>query len=160
MIVELAVDDLLRRARDHLRAACVECAERVVHFGRGALDNAKSADKRLRHALFADAEVAARAFGLRPPMIVGGHLDRAEGVGLDARFGHSCLQEQKRQRPLNSQLIYFLRKRSSRTTSPPPCGLSGSPSEVAAACAGLAGGGTAAPGGGGVSFFFFFGGVV
>ena len=61
----------------------------MVDLGRGALDDAERADDRSRHALLADAEIAARALGLRAPIAVGRHLDRAEGVGLGARLGHA-----------------------------------------------------------------------
>ena len=84
MIVELAVDHLLRGLDDGARAAGVEQAERAVDLGGGALDDAERADQRPRHALGADAEVLDRALGLRAPIAVGRHLDRAEAVGLGA----------------------------------------------------------------------------
>src|SRR5262245_12047232 len=146
MTVELAVGDFLGRLRDRLRAPRVEGAEVMVHLGRRALDEAQRAGDRLRHALLADAEVVARAFGLSAPEPIGGHLDRPEGVGLGARVGHKlygrrATEDRRRTRAalcfvlrfsiVRSSVLYFLRKRSSRTTSAPPVGLSGSSSDGA-----------------------------
>src|SRR5262245_65977401 len=64
----------------------------MVHVRRGALDDAKRADDRQRHALVADAKIAARALGLRAPIAVNRHLDRAEAVALDAGIRHEGRQ--------------------------------------------------------------------
>src|SRR5215510_16470277 len=64
----------------------------MVHVRRGALDDAKRADDRQRHALVADAKIAARALGLRAPIAVNRHLDRAEAVALDAGLRHEGRQ--------------------------------------------------------------------
>ena len=101
MIVELAVDDLLRRLHDGLCAARIERSERQIGFRRGALDDGERADDRARHALLADAEIIARALGLRAPVAVRRHFDRAERIGFGAG-------------------LHFFLKRSSRTTSAPP----------------------------------------
>jgi hypothetical protein len=58
VVVELAVDDLLRRAHDRLAAPGIERAERVVHLGGRALDDAERMDERDRHAFVADTEIA------------------------------------------------------------------------------------------------------
>ena len=135
VIVELAVDHLLRGAGDGARAAGIERAEAVVDLGGRALHDAQCADQRNRHALVADPEIAARAFGLRAPQALGGDLDRAEGVGFGAgrarRLSRSsahdpvrCLRHRSpsaRQRPAHG---HFLRKRSRLTTWPPPAGVS------------------------------------
>ena len=84
MIVELAVDDLLRRLDDGFGAARVERAELAIGLRRGALDDGQRADDRQRHALVADAEIVARALGLRPPIAIGRYFDRPEGVGFGA----------------------------------------------------------------------------
>ena len=82
---ESAVDHLARRAGDGGSPAPVEQAELLVGLRRGQLDDAEGAHQRLRHALGADTEVLARALRLRAPVAVGGHVDRAERVGLDAQ---------------------------------------------------------------------------
>ena len=43
-------------------------------------------DQRPRHALVADAEIIARALGLRAPIAIGRDLDRPEAVGFGAGF--------------------------------------------------------------------------
>ena len=84
MVVELAVDHLLRRLDDGAGARASSRPSAMVDLGGGALDDAERADERQRHALGADAEILERALGLRAPIAVGRHLDRAEGVGLGA----------------------------------------------------------------------------
>ncbi len=86
VVVELAVDHFLGGAHDRPGAAGVERAELVIHLGGRPLDDGQRADQRDRHTLGPDAEIAERALGLRPPIAVGRHLDRAETVGLDARL--------------------------------------------------------------------------
>jgi hypothetical protein len=68
----------------------------MVYFGRCALDGAERADDRLRHALLADAEIAARTLGLRAPIAVGRHLERAARIALDARFDHGFSEDGQR----------------------------------------------------------------
>ena len=88
MVVELAVDHLLRRLDDGLAELRVEPAERHVGLGRGALDDAERAHDRQRLLLPADLEIAEGALRLRAPVAVGGDLDGAEGVGFGAGLGH------------------------------------------------------------------------
>src|SRR5688572_9136854 len=113
MIVELGVDHLLRGLGDGAGALSVDQLERQVHLGRGALDDAKRADQRPRHALGADPEVLNGTLGLRAPVAVGCDLDRAEGVALGSAASRAARSDR-------SFGHHFLRKRSSRTTSAPP----------------------------------------
>ena len=86
MVVELAVDDFLRRLDDRLAELRVEPAELHVGFGRGALDDAERAHDRQRLLFPADLEIAERALRLRAPVAVGRDLDRAERIGLGPGF--------------------------------------------------------------------------
>ena len=72
VLVELAVDHLLRGGDDGLAELRVEPAERHVRFRRGALDDAERAHDRHGLLLPADLEIAERALGLRAPIFVGG----------------------------------------------------------------------------------------
>ena len=87
MIVELALDHLARGADDGVGAALVEQAELEVGLCGRKLDDAERMHERDRHAVDADAEILARAFGLRPPIAIGGDFDGTETVGLDAGRG-------------------------------------------------------------------------
>ena len=84
MIVELAVDHLLRGAGDGGGAARIEQAELAVGFCGSELDDAERMDERHRHAVLADAEILPAALGLRAPITIGGDVDRTETVGLAA----------------------------------------------------------------------------
>ena len=84
MIVEAAIGDLPRRARDGLGEVRVEDAQRRIGLGRRPLDQAERADQRRRHALLADREIADRALCLRAPVAVCGHVDRAHRIGFAA----------------------------------------------------------------------------
>ena len=74
------------------------------------------------HAVVADREVVQRALGLRAPVAVGGHLDRAHAVGLGAgaagaslmtrRYRHRCVTW----RPSSDELSARLRPRPVRRT--------------------------------------------
>src|SRR5204862_262229 len=119
--VELAVDHVLRRLDDRARALAIDEAERLVHLGGGAFDEAERADQWQGHALLADAEVLPRTLRLRAPVFVRRDRDRAERVGFGASFRHDG--------PAYAEMSgrsYFFRNRSSRTTSAPPEGLFGS----------------------------------
>ena len=85
MIVELAVDHLARGADDGAGAALVDQPELAIGFRGSKLDDAERANDGHRHPVMADAEILSAAFGLRPPVAVGGNLDRTEAVGLGAR---------------------------------------------------------------------------
>ena len=86
MLVELAVDHLLRGGDDGLAELRVEPAEAHVRFRGRALDDAERAHDRFGLFLPADLEIAERALGLRAPIFVAGDLDGAKGVGLGADF--------------------------------------------------------------------------
>ncbi len=89
MVVQLAVDHLLRRGDDGLGDLWVKLAESQVGFGGGALDDPQGADHRLGLFLPADLEIAQGALGLGAPVAGRIHLDRAEGVGFGAGGGHA-----------------------------------------------------------------------
>ena len=59
-------------------------ANRANELLGGELDDAERMDDRHRHAVMADLEILPRAFGLRPPIAIGGNVDRTEAVGLAA----------------------------------------------------------------------------
>src|SRR5262249_40160139 len=128
MRIELAVEDFLRRLHDRLGAPRIKKPERAIGLRRSALDQRQSRDQRARHELFADGEIMPRAFGLRAPIGFGGHVDRAEGIGLAAEAEVRRLMMDDRWNRISSVLclpssaacFHFLRNRSSRTTSPPP----------------------------------------
>jgi hypothetical protein len=86
MIVELAGDDLVGDLDDRLCPPRLEHAEFEIGFRCCPLDDRKRRDQRARHAFLADAEVDARALGLRAPVPIGYDFDRPHGIGLDARF--------------------------------------------------------------------------
>jgi hypothetical protein len=65
-------------ADDGAGAARVEQSELAIGFRRRALDDGQRRDDRARHKLVADAEIVARALGLRPPVAIGRHFDRPE----------------------------------------------------------------------------------
>ena len=78
LIVEFAVDDLLRGCHDRFGASRVERPELKVGLRRRQLDDGQRRDQRARHVFVADAEIQTRALGLRAPIAIGGNLDRAE----------------------------------------------------------------------------------
>ena len=88
MIVELTLDDVLRRFNDRVAELFVELAQSHVGFGRGALDDAEGAHDRCRLPLPTDLEIAEAALGLRAPIAVGGDFDGSERVGFRAGFVH------------------------------------------------------------------------
>src|SRR5258706_10872630 len=88
MIVELAVDHLLRGLDDGIADLLVEQAHGHVGLGGGSFDDAERAHDRGRLALPADAEIAERALRLRAPISVGCDFDRAEAVGFGTGFCH------------------------------------------------------------------------
>ena len=88
MIVELTLDDVLRRFNDRVAELFVELAQSHVGFGRGALDDAEGAHDRCRLPLPTNLEIAEAALGLRAPVAVGGDFDGSERVGFRAGFGH------------------------------------------------------------------------
>jgi len=67
-----------------LRFAAIEQAEFAIGFGGGEFDHRQRVDDRHRHSVMTDAEVAPGTFGLRPPIAIGGDVDRPKTVGLGA----------------------------------------------------------------------------
>ena len=137
MLVQPAVRDLLGSARDRVGEVRLQAAVLAIDQRRRELDDAERAHQRQRHGLGADPEVLQAALGLRAPIAIRRHLDRAKGVGLDAHgkiAGHRpkpALQlaraQSRRAGPGQCQSRrrrwrerYFLRKRSSATTSALP----------------------------------------
>ena len=89
--VVLARDHLVRGLDDGLGLLRVEALEVQVDLRRGALHLRQRLDQLRRHLLAADLEVRQRALRLRAPEPIGGDLDRAERVLLDAS-GHARLR--------------------------------------------------------------------
>ncbi len=84
MAVELALDDLVRRARDEIALGRVELAEVVVGECGRLLHDAEGLDDGAPEAVAADLEVLQAALGLGAPVLVGADLDGAHAVGFDA----------------------------------------------------------------------------
>ena len=131
MLVELAVDHLLRGGDDRLGAARIERAELEIGFGRGAFDDAEGVDQRQRHAFGADAQNfgASARFALPNSdrqALQSARSCRSRSGSWPCRYlVVTPAFDAGIQAPANAPPIYFLRKRSSRTTSAPP-GLAGS----------------------------------
>src|SRR5690606_22506305 len=73
---------LLGSLDDHLSDRRIELAEFHIHFGGRALDDTQCANDRGGLLLPTDPEIAQRALRLRPPVTVGGNLDRPERIGF------------------------------------------------------------------------------
>ena len=84
MPVQNAVRHLLGSARDRVGEVRLQMALLAIDPRRGELDDAERAHQRQRHGLGADPEILQAALGLRAPVAIRRHLDRAEGIGLDA----------------------------------------------------------------------------
>ena len=82
MLVELAVDNFLRRLDDGLADRRIEPLQLHVGFGRRALDYAQRAHDRRRLLFPAYLEIAQRTLRLRTPIAVGGDLDGTERIGF------------------------------------------------------------------------------
>ena len=63
----------------------IELAKGDIRLRRALLDDAERMDKRQRHPLAANLEVAEAPLRLSAPIVIGWHFDRAECVGLCAR---------------------------------------------------------------------------
>ncbi len=115
MIVELAVDHLLRGLDDGARAPRVEQLERMIDLGRGALDDAERADQRAaacarcRCGNSRSSAGSARPSSGRP----------APRSGRRCRSRSWCRALVPAFRGSGRLGHHFLRKRSSRTTSAP-----------------------------------------
>ncbi len=82
VIVELALDDLVRRLADEPdRLGRKHLQIPVGERGR-LLEQAQGADHRAWKVVVTDAEVVQRTLGLRPPVAVGWDLDGSHAVGL------------------------------------------------------------------------------
>ena len=88
VVVELAVDDLLRGLDDGVGQPHVQLAAFLVGLGAGALDHAERADDGQGLFLPADGEVQDRPLRLRAPVLVGWHLEGAEAVGFGSGGCH------------------------------------------------------------------------
>ena len=84
LLVVLAREHLVRGLHDGLAALLGERAVLHVHDRRRLLHQHQRADERHGHALAGDVEVLPAALRLGAPQPVGGDLDGAEGVLLDA----------------------------------------------------------------------------
>src|SRR5690606_17614420 len=91
VVVELAIDYLLRGLDDGTAEHGVEAAEVHVHFRRGTLDDAERTDDRLRLSFLTDPEIVERTLCLGPPVAVGGDFDRSESIGLGTCLGHRAI---------------------------------------------------------------------
>ncbi len=85
LLIELAVDHLLRCRDDGVRERPIELAERGIRLSRALFDKAERMDERDRHPFPADFEVAEAPLGLGAPVMVGWHFDGAESIGFRAR---------------------------------------------------------------------------
>ncbi len=81
--IEFAFDHLVRGLDDQLGPVARENPEVAVDLGGGLLEQAHRADHGAGHLVVAMREISQRALGLRAPIGVGRHLDRAHAVGLD-----------------------------------------------------------------------------
>jgi hypothetical protein len=85
--VEVARDRLVGHPADQVGLPLLEPAGAGVHRRGSLLDVAVGVVNRLGHAVVADVEVGQRALRLGAPVVLGGYLDVAEGVGLGAGAG-------------------------------------------------------------------------
>src|SRR5690242_21839852 len=112
MLVEFAVDHLLRRRNDRLADPDIEPTERHVGFGGGALDNTQRADDRLGLPFPTDLKVAEATLCLGTPILIGRHLDAAEAIRLGARLRRNVVHRGHG----DSRGAAWLEKRRSRST--------------------------------------------
>jgi hypothetical protein len=88
VIVQLAVNHLLRRGDNLLADLLVEKTEFHVGLCGRALDDAQRAHDRHGLLLPTDLEVGEAALRLRAPIAVGRDLDGSEAVGFGTGLGH------------------------------------------------------------------------
>ncbi len=86
-VVVLAGQNFVGRGDDGAALFRIERSKVEVDEGGGLFDERERVDQRARHALARDLEVRERALRLRAPQPVGGDVDGAEGVFLDANVG-------------------------------------------------------------------------
>ena len=84
MVIETAFTHLIRRSLDSVGACCVQHAETTVGARRGDLLQTEGVNEAGRKTLLADIEYGEGALGLRPPIAIGGNLDRTESVLFSA----------------------------------------------------------------------------
>src|SRR5258708_8085268 len=113
MIVELAIDHLLRGANDGGAKFRVEMAQSHVGFGGCAFHDTQRPHDWKRLPFHADFEIAERTLGLRAPITVGRNFDGAERVGLGAGFCHG-FPEWKRNTPPPLEHVFLIWKRLRR----------------------------------------------
>ena len=85
LVIELAVDHLLRRGDDDVRERLIELAEGGIRLRGTLFDDAERMNERQRHSLAANLEVCEAPLRLSAPVVICWHFDRAECVGLCAR---------------------------------------------------------------------------
>ena len=126
---ELAVDHLLRRrarSASARRGSSTPSSRLTRAAARLTMPSARTSGR--RHGLAADPEVLQAALGLRAPVAVGRHLDRAEGVGLDADSplaGHGRTSWLRPRRPSSARgagLSIAAGRRAHRRARPTSCG--------------------------------------
>src|SRR5580658_5791519 len=94
MLVELSGNHLVGRLHDEFALLVVEFSEVTIDQCGGLLELRHRNDDLLGHTVprpraFTDVEMNERARGLRAVIFVGGNVDLAHRVGLDARFDRS-----------------------------------------------------------------------
>jgi len=80
LAVQRPADHLVAYPLDQLALPAWQPSRRGVHDGRGLLDVPVGVVHLFGHPVMADVEVLQAALGLRPPVVVRGHLDVAEAV--------------------------------------------------------------------------------
>ena len=94
VVVEVTVDDVLRRCDDEVAHLGVELLEGHVGLSGGLLENAKSSNHAQRHGIVANVKVQQRTSGLAPVVAVGRDLEFAHRVGLNTNFAFRCFGSQ------------------------------------------------------------------
>ena len=94
VVVEVAVNDVLRCCDDEVAHFGVELLEGHVGLGGGLLENTESTNHAQRHGVVTDVEIEQRSGGLATVVAVGGDLKFTHGVRLDADFAFRGFRSQ------------------------------------------------------------------